>query len=262
MAILKYLFLFSTSLSALPFSVGEKLYFRAHWKNIAGGYAMVHIVKKKLIGSRHTFHIRMRARSANYFDNLFKIRYDVSSFWQFNHRQPVMTTKKVTQGFNKRNYSMTFNWSERSVVYKSNRVIGNGSMLGTRRKVPLHRSNTRKIFKLPPQTQDLLTALYFMRSHEAAGRAGQSFDLFIFDDRVLKKTNITIVGKETIKTPLGVFDAWHVTSDFKTKGLLKSKGKVHAWVSRDKNRYPLMVKVYIPVLDHVQVDLVKIEKGS
>jgi len=241
---------------------GERLYYRAHWRNFTGGYARLEIVRRVKKRGTDTYFLRMLVRSTKWMDSFYKIRYDVRSYWDFKRLRPLEGDKRIQQGFSERFYTMTFDWRRRTVRYSVRKYSANTGIFGQKRKGARWRTRKGAFKNLPAGTQDLLSALYFMRLHHTQPKVGTKFVIRVYDDAVLRKINVQIENRETIVTPLGTFKTIRVTTDFNTKGILRSKGKIRAWVTDDEYRIPVQIKAGIPILGDVQVDLVRIIKSK
>ena len=195
-------------------------------------------------------------------DSIFKVRDQIETIWNINSRQPLKTVKDLHEGYSIRYYKNHFDFINHSVNFWQRAYLGNSKVFGMKKRNTKWYEFSSKYNRLLPETQDLLTALYYMRSHPAPPVIGAQFSLKIYDDRAFQLINIKIIGKEKIKTNIGVFQSYKVATDFKTKGHFKSTGQIFAWVSDDQFRYPLKVEASIPLFGKVEAELVRIIKPS
>ena len=260
---LAFSLLFGLSISVYggpSYIAGEKLYFRAHWNNLTCGYAMLEIVERKPVEGVDHLRFRMRARTSKMMDAIFKVRDSIETTWNEKTRQPLKTSKDLHEGYSIRYYTNTFRFRENVVDFWQKAYLGNSTVFGMKRPDARWNEFSSQYKQLKPETQDLLTSLYYMRTHPEPPRVGKTFSLNVFDDRQFQVIKMTILKKETIKTAVGSFKSFKVSTDFKTKGHFKSTGNIYAWVSDDEHRYPLKVTAQIPLFGTVEAELVKISK--
>ena len=255
------LFLLITSFllttSAFSLKVSETLYFRAHWNNLTGGFAKLKILKQTKIEGRNVYVLSLQAKTTKLMDRLFKVRDHIKSYWSIKDRSPVKVIKDLKEGYNHRLYEMKFCFKKKEASFTQRAYYGNSSIIGVKKIGAEWRNQQGFIRPISLDSQDMLSALYFLRTSKEKVRIGKNFYLNIVDDRKRLRINFKITKRETIKTALGTFKALRIVTDFKTKGILKSRGKIIAWVSDDANRLPLRVTAAIPVLGRVNVELVK-----
>ena len=242
------------------FIPGEKLYYRAHWNNVTGGYAMVEVLSRKNTQGHEVYHFKMKARTSKLIDLMYKVRNTIDTHWNASERQPLRVSKTLTEGYTRRFYKMNFDYSKNEITHWLKIYKDDGDIFGTKRKDARWYEQRGAFKEVVPETQDYLSALYYMRSDPRKPEPGGSFNLNIYDNLKFRKVNFKVLKKEELKTHVGNFSSVKISTDFKTEGHLRSKGRILAWVSDDKYRYPLKATALIPVFGKVQVDLVTIVK--
>jgi hypothetical protein len=102
-----------------------------------------------------------------------------------------------------------------------------------------------KTFSVPPRVQDILSAFYFFRTLDLD--VGSQVDIETFDNSKGYPIRVNVIGRNKIEVPAGTFQCVEVVPILRTTGIVKAKGKMHIWLTDDKYRMPVMVKVEIPI---------------
>jgi len=98
--------------------------------------------------------------------------------------------------------------------------------------------------KISPDTQDALSALYYLRAQEF--KEEKVIDLDVNNHKENYQIKVKILGKEKIKIPTGEFLAWIVQPTIMQDGILR-KGRAVAWFSTDEKKIPLLLKARTPI---------------
>ncbi len=98
---------------------------------------------------------------------------------------------------------------------------------------------TEKIDPISNKTFDTLSSIYVVRSMELV--PGQSVFIDIYDCKRLWNTEVQVVRREEIDTPLGTFKTLVVKPHLKSEGLFARTGDVTVWLTDDSLRIPVMM---------------------
>lgn len=240
-----------------PFRVGEKLIYQVHYKKIIGGYASIEIKEQKKYEGRDALVIESRAKSVSEVDLFFKLRDQIVSLWDWKNKVPLKTYKNLNEGFYYRRYFAKFYQDKGYAAYEQKEYKGNTNT-GKRNRDAKWKSS-KGGHKINSEVQDIVTAVYMMRSDTRQPKVGQNFSIPIYDDGKLTRLKMQIVKAEKVKTPAGTFDAIKVKPKFTTTGFFKHKGSLYVWVSNDKNRYPLKVEATLPIVGSLVVELIEVK---
>ena len=103
--------------------------------------------------------------------------------------------------------------------------------------------NTEKTDVISSRTFDTLSSIYVVRSMEL--EPGKSVYIDIYDCKRLWNTEVQVVRREEIDTPLGRFKTLVVKPHLKSEGLFARTGDVTVWLTDDSLRIPvrMMTKV-------------------
>ena len=100
-------------------------------------------------------------------------------------------------------------------------------------------AKTEKSDSISAKTYDSLSSIYFIRSSELV--PGQSILFDIYDFKRLWNTEVRVVKREDIRTPLGKFKTLMVTSQLRFKGVPARVGNATVWLTDDSRRIPVRI---------------------
>lgn len=96
---------------------------------------------------------------------------------------------------------------------------------------------TEKSDPISARTFDSLSCIYFVRSSELV--LGKSLYIDIYDCKRLWNTEVQVVRREEISTPLGRFKTIVVKPLLKSEGFFARTGEVTVWLTDDRLRIPV-----------------------
>jgi hypothetical protein len=96
---------------------------------------------------------------------------------------------------------------------------------------------TEKTEQISPKTFDSLSCIYYIRSMDLV--PGKSIYIDIYDCKHLWKTEVKVLGREDVRTPLGKFKTIKVKPLLKAEGFFARTGDVTIWVTDDARRIPV-----------------------
>jgi hypothetical protein len=98
---------------------------------------------------------------------------------------------------------------------------------------------TEKIDNISTKTFDTLSSIYIVRSMDLV--PGTSVFIDIYDCKKLWNTEVKVLRREEIDTPLGRFKTLVVKPVLKSEGLFARTGEVTVWLTDDSLRLPVMM---------------------
>lgn len=219
------------------FTFGEKLNFAVHWQFVSVGSASMSVAGPDNLRDRQAYHIVTEARSTEFFDNFYKVR-DVNESWidtqslcslKFaSHIRESKTVKDETVEIDQPNGTFF-------LVEKSTAGV------------------------VPAWVQDVLSALYFVRTRELENGAEYVVDA-LSGDKPWPLT-VKVVGRETVQVPAGTFDCFVVEPAVRDgAGIFQAKGKLWVWLSADNRKMPVLMRSKIAV-GAVEAQLVSYENA-
>jgi len=209
----------SESLPTLPFAPGEQLNFAVKYGMVRAGDAKLAVETGK---SPANYRLLSTAKSSRFFDTFFPVDDRIISEWSPTLRAPVAFEKRSREGKYKKDESLHFDHERGLAIY------GNG-----------------KREKMPPGSQDVLSAFYMVRAHKLA--PGMSFQIPNHADGKNYQLVVKVHTRETVDVPAGHFSCLVVEPMLRTSGLFKQEGRLLIWVTDDARHMPVQMKSKIAV---------------
>ncbi|MCC6588250.1 MAG: DUF3108 domain-containing protein [Bryobacterales bacterium] len=118
----------------------------------------------------------------------------------------------------------------------------------------------RKEITVPACVHDVIAGLARLRAN--GPQPGQTVQFPISDGRKSIQARIDALERETVKTPAGTFPAIKYEAHLFGGQLYRRKGRLYLWISDDKRRVPVQIKVQLPFyIGSVTLQLVKEESS-
>ncbi len=115
--------------------------------------------------------------------------------------------------------------------------------------------STNGVFKVPNCIQDVISSIYYARNIDFSKyKAGSKIPYDMFLDDEIYHLSLSYVGKETIKTRFGKFNAIKFIPLLIKGTIFQGGEKMNVWVSDDPNHLVLRVESPISV-GSVKIDM-------
>ncbi len=204
---------------------GERLEFSLEYGLVSAGRATMEVGRVEQVMGRPCVWLTTRARSAPAFDLLFKVDDRVVSLFDAEELYSWRFERHIREG----TYS-----KDESVIYDPvNRVA---------------RYDDGKIFRTPERAQDVLSALYYVRTRELI--PGTSILVPTHAQRKNYALEVKVQDEETVVTPAGTFDCIVVEPVLQSEGIFRQQGSLRIWLTRDDAHVPVLMKSQV-VIGHV-----------
>lgn len=230
-AILFFLVFTKTSAqSSAVFQDGEWLKFRIHYGWFNASEATLKVTEEKFQGKK-TFHITGHGESTGLLGLFFKVNDTYETYVNKKTGLPIHFERKIEEGGYKKHNIINFNQTKHSA------------------SVHNKLKNTTKVFTIEPNTQDLLSAFYFLRN-EIKGKAlspGDELVVNMFFDNENYKFISKYLGKEILKTKFGKIACLKFRPYVQAGRVFKEKESLTFWISADKNHIPIKIKAELAV---------------
>jgi uncharacterized protein DUF3108 len=205
-------------LSSLPFAPGEDFQFAVKYGVVRAGDARLAVEA----GPDSTYRLLSIARSSRFFDTFFPVDDRVLSDWSPSLRLPMHFERRAREGKYKKDESIRFDHELGLAVYANGRRE-----------------------KIPPETQDVLSAFYLVRCHRLV--PGSSFEIPNHADGKNYQLVIQVHQRETIVVPAGRFSCVVVEPLLRTLGLFKQEGRLLIWLTDDSRHMPVQMRGKVAV---------------
>ena len=227
MAIAMLAALLMVSQPGFAFPIPERLVFDVSYTGIPAGRAVQEI---RAVGDE--LHIVSTARSDDWLKIFFPVDDRIESILiagspPFNIGVPRFYRERISEGRTKRHKEATFNRQRLEVHTKD---------------LLKKKETTQKITK---QTYDTLSSFYFFRSIPLT--VGNSYFIEIFDGRKLWNTEVKVLRREVVDTPLGKFNTVLIKPLLKFEGIFARTGDLYIWLTDDERRIPVQMKSKVTV---------------
>ena len=207
--------------------VGERLSFQGRWFGIPVGQGWIEVKGIVELDGHQVYHIEGQGFSNDVLSAFYPIRDVVHSYLDVETLRPLRFEKYQREGHYRADEIVTFDYLTMTATYRS---LLNGSV----KEIPL-----------PPNMQDLISALYWFRAQLL--HAEQSLMLDLYTDEKIFQTVIHVSPPfllELLKR--GTFPCVMVEPAASFKGLLVKRGRLWAYFTTDAYRIPLMIKATTP----------------
>jgi len=191
------------------------------------GEASLHVKEIVTINGREAYHVIAKAGSNDFLDGFYKVEDEIHSYID-------------TEFF----YTHRFEKHQREGRYKSDEVMDYDQVNHTARYESLL-NGTVKTMEIPPRVQDVVSSFYCFRLEDM-----KPGDVVIMDVNADEKNwKLPIDVLEAVPLELrnrGVIDALKIEPKAKFKGLFVDRGRLLIYLSADKERVPLLIKIHTP----------------
>ncbi len=205
------------------FQSGEKLIFNVKYGVISAGQATLQISETTYKDTIQCYLIESLSRTNSFFDNIYKVRDKIESIWDKNRLVTYKFTKKLREG-KYRQHRIHFYYPDQNMTIYTK--------FGRKTKKFKH-----KRMDIPDNTQDILSALYYLRLKEIA--VGDTHVIDVTADGRNYPANILIHRKETIETIFGQKECFVVEPILEGEAIFKQTGKILIWLTADEHKVPV-----------------------
>ena len=211
----------------LPFPIGEELAYTISWNRIPVAHSTL-TTQLDTVDGREVLAFRMRTQTYAFFNHIFKVDDVHESLIDPKTLLPIRYTKNIKEGRYRCHEVTTFDFAEKKAHYE-HQLNGN-----------------KKSYDIGPETRDLISFMYFMRSEQLAENSEADYRLMadekIYDLR-LYSSGITGISLPDYKEKV---PSLKVVPEAAFDGLFVRKGKATVWISRDPRRLVTFAKVKVP----------------
>jgi hypothetical protein len=226
--------------AALPYASGEKLTYDISWSDILKAGVAVMEVRAENADGRPVYHFISTARSVGVVHKVYTVADTVESVIDAVNLCPV--TYRLDQHHGKRikKREMTFNHREETVTVRSD--------------------GTEAAYSVPPDVQDALSSLYFVRAQKEF-TVGKPITLHVHEDGKTWAVEVHTLGREKLKTAFGELNTIKIKTYPKYEGVFQHKGEIYIWLTDDARKIPVLMKSEISI-GSILTTLVGLELGK
>jgi len=220
------------------FQPQEKISYNVYY-NVIGLYVnagtATFTTSSEKIQDADVFHVVGEGSTNPHYDWIFKVRDRYESYFSTTDLQPVKFVRNINEGKYKKHEEVTFN-------HETNTAITNSG-----------------VYKVPENVQDVISIMYYARNiNYDQYKSGDKIPFSMFLDNKVYNMYIHYMGKETIKTRYGKFNAIKLKPLLLKGSMFEGGEKMIIWVTDDVNHIPVRVESPI-VVGSVKIDLMHYE---
>ena len=212
------------------FDVGEWFKFRIHYGFVNAGYATLE-VKEASVNNEKVFHLVGKGYTTGFSRFFFKVDDLYESYINKETFVPYQFVRKIDEGGYTKNQEGFFNTNLNKVVVKD------------------YKHRTEKVFVIPKNTQDILSAFYYLRNSPNINKIkpGESVAIDMFFDDETTKFKLKFIGRDDIKTKFGTIATMIFRPLVQSGRVFKEQESVTVWISDDDNKIPLRIQASLAV---------------
>lgn len=232
----------STLISRAPsgrFSSGERLTYSLSWLKIRAGTAVMSSSDAPPVDGRAAFNLVTTAKSNSVVTKLYPVDNRVESLIDAETLAPYHMTFRRREGTRKNDFDVTFRHREGTAVDIKD---------GVAETIPI-----------PPQTHDLLSCLYYVRSLPSV-EPGSTIFLNLHHDKKNYRVEVRVEGTERVKGPRGDAETIRVLVILPFQGIFLNEGNIRVWLTNDAYRTPVMMRAKV-IIGSVVARLVESVQG-
>jgi len=213
---------------------GEFLKYRIHYGAVNAGIVSMNVAPQStLIGSKNTYNLRVEGETVKSFEWAYKVRDKFESWVDQGSQAPLRYAKTV----------------------REDRYFNQDLAIYDHENAKLR--NTKGELKIPAYTQDVASAIYYMRNlNYKTAVDGTQFPINVYLDNKVYNLNVTFKGRETIKTDIGKVKCIKIKPQLVVDRVFKNSDAMTVWVTDDENHIPVRIESAIRV-GSIKVDIIE-----
>ncbi len=219
------------------FDVGEWFKFRIHYGLINAGYATLE-VQESTRNNKKVFHAIGRGYTTGVSRFFFKVNDNYESYFDKETGNPYQYVRKIDEGGYTKNQEGFFNHSKNQVLVKD------------------YKNKTENTYLFPENTQDIISAFYYLRNHPTIDKIniGDSVVIDMFFDNETTKFKLKYIGKQDIETKFGIVPTMVFRPLVQSGRIFKEQESLTVWISDDDNKLPVRIQASL-VVGSIKADL-------
>lgn len=212
------------------FDAGEWFKFRVHYGIINAGYATLS-VQDAIRNNKKVFHVVGKGYTTGISRFFFKVDDLYESYFDKASGNPYHFIRKINEGGYIKNQEGFFNQSTNQILVKN------------------YENKTEKTFVLPTNTQDIVSAFYYLRNYPNIQKlkVGESVAIDLFFDEETTKFKLKFIGRENIDTKFGLIPTMVFQPIVQSGRVFREQESLTVWISDDTNKIPIRIKANLAV---------------
>ena len=222
---------------------GERIEYRVHYGFINAGEAVLKIDENiHTVNERPCYKIDIFGRTKGFFDAFTKVRDNWGTYLDTSAIVSQMFYQSIKEGKYLKKEVIEFD--QINNVATVNRLNKKDSSLIKKDSIPTIAN-----------MQDIVSGYYYMRTFDYdTMKTDQIFTVTGFFDDTTYHVKVKFLGRDKLKTKLGVFDTFLISPIMPKNSFFRGKNPIKAWISDDRFRIPLKVKAEL-LIGALEIDI-------
>jgi hypothetical protein len=218
-----------------PFAFGERFTYRVSWMGIHAATAVMEVGNAPAMDGRRALRFVTTATSSPMVTKFYAVDNRVESIVDAETLSPQKLLFRRREGKRKNDFDVTFRHAQGHVL-----SIKDGNSA---------------IIPIPPDTQDSISCLYYIRSVPSL-QPGFSQVMTVHHDKKNYRLEVKIEAIEKVRGPWGEIEAFRALVIMPFQGIFLNEGNIRVWFTNDDRRIPVRMKARV-IVGSVVADLVE-----
>jgi hypothetical protein len=211
----------------VPFAVGETLTYDVSWSSyLTAGSATLNVLEKKPSFGSVAYYIVAEGHPTPLLSRFYDLYYKADSLLDVYTLLPQRGSIFSREGKRQRNRITMFDQAAHRATYEVQT-----------------RTTVKTTTSIPPRTQDVLGAIYLLRTVPLS--AGRRFSVPVCDNGQSFSVQISVAPPEPVDTGIGQINAWRITPTVPAEN--GAPRSFVLWISSDVRRLPVKIQAQLPV---------------
>ncbi len=219
-----------------PFRVGEVIKHEVYYNvfRITAGEMEFQTLPFKMVNGRKAYQFQLGLKTTSLFSSIYAVDDRVVTLIDYDLWLPRLYSLHVKESSQLREARSYFDFEQLKAVYEEKKIT---SKKGVEEK--------KQEWEILPYSQNVFSVIYYMRLF--AWREGKEYSFRVADDGENLVFKGKVIGRETLKTPIGEMKAIKIKPEFTVKGAFKPVGDIYIWLSDDSRKIPLRIESKIKI---------------
>jgi len=209
---------------ARAFMPGERLTYALSYLNMRAGTAVMEVREAPPVAGHPALKLLTTAKSSPVVTKFYPVDNRVESTIDADTLAPYRLIFQRREGKKHNDFDVTFHHDQHTVTSIKD---GNGETL-----------------PIPPNTHDLISCLYYVRSLPSI-QPGSPVVLNIHHDKKNYRVEVRVEGTERLRMVSGERETIRLLVIMPFQGLFLNEGNIRVWLTNDERRVPVMMKAKV-----------------
>tara|TARA_B100000700_G_scaffold226804_1_gene250337 strand:- start:44 stop:778 length:735 start_codon:yes stop_codon:yes gene_type:complete len=197
--------------------INKKFNYQLEFENISAGNAFISIGEDVSVENK-TLRLKSKIKTNRFLDFFYKIRDEININMNFDDFSLIEVINKIREGKYKKHHHAIIDMESMEIITSQKRK-------------PI----SKKIYSP-------LSIIFALRNEILNNN--DIYNYQVYSAGKLKDINISVIGKENIRTPYGVYEAIILSpKSIDGKSAMKNKGDMKIWLTNDEKRLPLKIEL-------------------